>query len=92
MNAQHIQTSSAADTKAPAFHSLLAIGAMLATLLVIAYAGWQADDGATRAQIILQGLVLVLINLGAGLVSAFVYQMLSSSRTQDGPRLARAGA
>ena len=54
----------------PNFSGLLAIGAMLATLAVVAYACLQSDDSSLRVRLILQGADVVLLTWAAGLVAS----------------------
>jgi len=57
----------------PAFQSLLAIGAMMSTFAVIAYACLTSDAGAVRTHVILQGAEVTLLTWAAGAVSSLVH-------------------
>ena len=49
-----------------------AVGAMFASLLVVAYAAEASPDGAVRARMILQGIEIILLTLSAGFIAGAV--------------------
>jgi hypothetical protein len=55
------------------FPAALAIGAMLAVLLVVAYAAFASPASAVRAQIVLQGAEIILLTLCAGIIAGAVH-------------------
>ena len=57
----------------PAFQSLLAVGAMLSALVVVAYACLQSDDSVVRVRLILQGAEVILLTWAAGIVASAVH-------------------
>lgn len=57
----------------PAFQSLLAIGAMLSTLAIVAYACLSTGDSAVRVHAILQGLQITLLIWAAGAVASILH-------------------
>jgi len=66
------------QTRSPAalsFAGILCWGAMLATLLIIAYAYLASPEALVRAHIILQGAEVLLISLGAGVIAGSVHQL-----------------
>jgi membrane associated rhomboid family serine protease len=61
---------SAPHQPVPAFGSMLAAGAMLASLAVVAYACLHSPDAAVRVQTILQGARVILLTVVAGAVAS----------------------
>ncbi len=55
------------------FPASLGIGAMLAVLLVVAYAALASPSSAERAHIVLQGLEIVLLTLCSGIIAGGVH-------------------
>ena len=66
-------TLSATQQPAPTFQSLLAIGAMLAALAVVAYSCLQSDDSVVRVHSILQGAEVILLTGTAGLAASALH-------------------
>src|SRR5450631_458863 len=65
----------------PVFQELLAVGAMLATLTVVALACLLSDDSAVRARVALQGEELVLLTWAAGFVASALHALITAQRT-----------
>jgi len=57
------------------FQALLSWGAMLATLIVIAYACLLSPEGAVRVHIILQGAEVILISWVAGILAGTLHSL-----------------
>ena len=57
----------------PAFQSLMALGAMLATLAVVAYAVLSTDVSARQVQLILQGAGVILLVWFAGFLASALH-------------------
>jgi hypothetical protein len=76
----------------PAFQSLLALGAMLAALAVVAYAFLSGDDSAMRARLVLQGAGVILMVWLAGLIASGLHLLATADEAQlaEPRRLARA--
>ncbi len=55
------------------FHASLAIGAMIAVLFVVTFAGLSASAAAVRAHIVLQGAEVILLTLAAGAIASAVH-------------------
>jgi hypothetical protein len=55
------------------FPASLGIGAMLAVLLVVAYAAFASPESAERAQIVLQGAEIILLTLCSGIIAGTVH-------------------
>ena len=68
------------------FHASLMLGAMLATLAVVAYAG--TATGMMRAHIVLQGFEVILLTLGAGFIASALHAV-SLSGDVSRPRIER---
>jgi len=62
--------STSAQQPVPAFLSMLAIGAMLATLAVVAYACLHSDDAAVRVALLLKGAEAILVTWAAGILAS----------------------
>lgn len=59
----------------PSFESLLAIGAMLATLVLVAYDCIQSDDSAVRVRLIMQDAEVILVTCAAGFIASAVHRI-----------------
>jgi hypothetical protein len=55
------------------YHLSLAIGAMFASLLVVAYAAGASDEGAVRAHIVLQGAQMIALTVASGVIAGLVH-------------------
>ena len=73
----------------PAFQSLLAIGAMLATLAVVCYASVHSDDSAVRVAIVLQGAKVILLTWIAGFIASAVHHLSLIGEAAPEQRFAR---
>ena len=63
------------------FHASLGIGAMIAILAVVAFAGLSATAAAVRAHIVLQGAEVILLTLAAGAIASALHTLsLSAAR------------
>ena len=71
----------------PAFQSLLAIGAMLATLAVVAYACLHTADGAERVHLVMTGAKAILVTWGAGFIASGLH-LAATVRTSILPQRA----
>ena len=60
------------DASALNFRALLALGAMLASLAVVAFACLGSGDSLVQARLIRQGTELILLVWSAGLIASFV--------------------
>lgn len=59
-----------------AFEELLALGAMLATLTVVALGYLLSDDGSVRARFVLTGFEMTLFTLVAGLIASALHTII----------------
>ena len=57
----------------PAFQSLLAIGAMLATFAVVTYACLHTDDSTLRVALLLKGAEAILVTWAAGILASALH-------------------
>jgi len=57
------------------FPGILGWGAMLAAMLVIAYAGLLSPEAAVRVRMILQGAEVILITLAAGTLAGVLHSL-----------------
>jgi hypothetical protein len=55
------------------YHLSLAIGAMLAALLVVAYAAGASDVSAVRTHIVLQGAEIILLTVASGVIAGALH-------------------
>ena len=70
------------------FPGILAWGAMIATLLVIAYAGVLSPEASVRVHVILQGFQVIVLTLVAGLIAAAVHSLgLAAETRRHRPKL-----
>jgi len=78
------------ESAAPSFQSLMAIGAMLATAAVVAFACLLSDDSPVRARFVLAGLEVVLLTWVAGFVASLVHAVIAARPSaSEGIRLLR---
>jgi len=63
-----------------AFEELLALGAMLVTLIVVAVGYLSSDDSSVRARFVLTGLEVILFNLAAGLIANVLPAVIAAHR------------
>ncbi len=62
------------------FNASLVIGAMIATLAVVAFAGLSSPVSAVRAHIVLQGAQVVLLTLAAGAIASALHAFSLSDK------------
>jgi hypothetical protein len=81
---QHHTTPHRANQPGHSFPVNLAIGAMLASLLIVAYAALASAESAERAQVILQGAQIILLTLSAGVIATVVHGLgLAAEQTRE---------
>jgi len=78
-----LQTLFSPFTARPAlsYHLSLAIGAMLAILLVVAYAASVSPLAAVRAHMILQGAQIILLTLASGVIAGVLHMVGTAGET-----------